>query len=229
MEGTAAGPGGAAGGHEGLRPATGATSARPAGVAFTFVDIVAAAMQGSGGIDFEIGGVLATTEGIDYGDPFGLIAPGLPDRSAGGAAGGAAPPGRAERRPSRSRPDPGRLTAAELPGRRPPRLRPSPARRRRRPGLPAASAGTCRCLPVTRRCESTSRGRVSGCSRGAPLPAGAGALGAAAAAVRRRLVAHPPPVRPRRCPDDEPVRRTAGRRRTHALPRATARSWPWWR
>jgi len=34
-------------------------------------------------------------------------------------------------------------------------------------------------LPATRRCESTSRGRVSGCSRGAPLPASAAALGVA--------------------------------------------------
>ncbi|HEY0396876.1 MAG TPA: hypothetical protein VGF00_00720, partial [Acidimicrobiia bacterium] len=33
--------------------------------------------------------------------------------------------------------------------------------------------------PATRRCESTNRGRVSGCSRGAPLPASAAALATA--------------------------------------------------
>src|SRR5687768_8009892 len=48
------------------------------GLTFTFVDIVAAALGGNGGIDLELGGVLATTEGIDYGDPFGVIDPGLP-------------------------------------------------------------------------------------------------------------------------------------------------------
>src|SRR5581483_11116309 len=48
------------------------------GLAFTFADVVAAAMEGAGGIDLELGGVLATTEGVDYGDPFGLIPPGLP-------------------------------------------------------------------------------------------------------------------------------------------------------
>ena len=39
---------------------------------------MAAALGGNGGIDLELGGVLATTEGIDYGDPFGVIPPGLP-------------------------------------------------------------------------------------------------------------------------------------------------------
>ena len=48
------------------------------GLTFTVVDVVAAALGGNGGIDLEVGGVLATTEGIDYGDPFGVIAPGLP-------------------------------------------------------------------------------------------------------------------------------------------------------
>lgn len=148
------------------------------GAAFTFVDVVAAAMQGSGGIDFEIGGVLATTEGIDYGDPFGLIAPGLPalapvvapavrprpavpsvtvEEPAGSwpaGAGGAAGPA-----PTASSPSPGEAAA--------------PA------GPPAVSAEPVAVLPATRRCESTSRGRVSGCSRGAPLPASAAALGAA--------------------------------------------------
>ena len=48
------------------------------GLSFTFLDVVAAAMEGAGGVDLELGGVLATTEGIDYGDPFGLVLPGLP-------------------------------------------------------------------------------------------------------------------------------------------------------
>ncbi len=48
------------------------------GLTFTFVDVVAAALGGNGGIDLELGGVLATTEGFDYGDPFGVTPPGLP-------------------------------------------------------------------------------------------------------------------------------------------------------
>src|SRR5205814_2173452 len=41
----------------------------------------------------------------------------------------------------------------------------------------AAPAAPVAVVPATRRCQSTSPGRVSGCSRGVPLPASAGALG----------------------------------------------------
>lgn len=148
------------------------------GAAFTFVDVVAAAMQGSGGIDLEIGGVLATTEGIDYGDPFGLIAPGLP----------ALPPVVAPA--VRPRPAVPSVTVEEpagswpaadggIAGPAPTASSPSPGEAAAPAGPPAASAEPVAVLPVTRRCESTSRGGVAGCSRGAPLPASAAALGAA--------------------------------------------------
>ncbi|HVW30956.1 MAG TPA: hypothetical protein VHL53_00330, partial [Acidimicrobiia bacterium] len=45
---------------------------------------------------------------------------------------------------------------------------------------PAEPALPVEARPVTRRCETTSRGWLSGCSRGAPLPASAAALGLAA-------------------------------------------------
>jgi hypothetical protein len=148
------------------------------GLTFTFVDVFAAAMQGSGGIDFELGGVLATTEGIDYGDPFGLVEPGLP-------AVPLAPPPIVRPRPAvpdvtvdeptESRPDPlaGTATAPA-----PAAPSPSPDEAAAPAGPPAAPESIAG-VPATRRCESTSRGRVSGCSRGAPLPASAAALGAA--------------------------------------------------
>ncbi len=141
------------------------------GLAFTFVDVVAAAMEGAGGIDLELGGVLATTEGVDYGDPFGLIPPGLPT-----VAPVVAPAVRA--RPavpavtSEERPEPlpaldsGRVAVAA------PALPAGVAA----PGAPRTGAPVA-VLPATRRCESTNRGRVSGCSRGAPTAAGLGALG----------------------------------------------------
>jgi hypothetical protein len=146
------------------------------GFTFTFVDVVAAAMQGSGGIDLELGGVLATTEGIDYGDPFGLIDPGLPTV-------------------------PVLPAPAVRPGPAVPTVTIDVAREAwaafdnglaRPPATPAATASTeaaappappasepVAILPVTRRCESTSPGGVSGCWRGAPFPASAAALGAA--------------------------------------------------
>ena len=145
------------------------------GLTFTFVDVVAAALGGNGGIDLELGGVLATTEGIDYGDPFGVIAPGLPTL----------PPLVAPAvRPRPAVPDvtvdePGGLVAGvRTPdGRRADRRRAGAGRS----GGAGRAAGTepVAVLPATRRCESTSRGRVSGCSRGAPLPASAAALAAA--------------------------------------------------
>ena len=150
------------------------------GLFFTFVDVVAAALQGSGGIDLELGGVLATTEGVDYGDPFGLVEPGLPT-----LPGGAAPVVRPA--PARS------STAVDEPAQPLPagdealggRAAPSPAVAPPASTAMAAPAETVplaepvAVLPVTRRCESTSRGRVSGCSRGAPLPASAAALSVA--------------------------------------------------
>jgi hypothetical protein len=143
------------------------------GFALTFVDVVAAAMEGAGGIDLELGGVLATTEGVDYGDPFGLIAPGLPT-----VAPVPAPAVRV--RPavpavsSEERPEP--LPAFDSgPA---PVAAPVPAPELAAPVAPPAS-GPVAVLPATRRCESTNRGRVSGCSRGAPLPASAAALAAA--------------------------------------------------
>ena len=45
------------------------------------------------------------------------------------------------------------------------------------PAAPPAAAPAAAMVPATRRCESTSQGRVSGCSRGVPLPASAAALG----------------------------------------------------
>lgn len=149
------------------------------GFSFTFVDVAAAAMQGSGGIDLEIGGVLATTEGVDYGDPFGLTAPGLPaipatpapavrparpplaDVTADeGLASGTAPFETAGSAP-------GSITGA------------APVEVVVPAGPSTDAAEPVATLPVTRRCESTSRGRVSGCSRGAPLPASAAVLAGA--------------------------------------------------
>jgi hypothetical protein len=144
------------------------------GLTFTVVDVVAAALGGNGGIDLELGGVLATTEGIDYGDPFGLIDPGLPTLPALPA-----PAVRLPASPSVTVdvPEPSPAwepgSAASLP--------PAPAAPSSEVAAPAAppAAEPVAVLPATRRCESTSRGRVSGCSRGAPLPASAAALSAA--------------------------------------------------
>jgi hypothetical protein len=141
------------------------------GLAFTFVDVVAAALGGNGGIDLELGGVLATTEGIDYGDPFGVIAPGLPT----------VPPLVAPA--VRPRPAVPGVTVEEPAGPwdsavvAPVAAPPAPVE----VAVPAApsAAEPVAVLPATRRCESTSRGRVSGCSKGAPLPASAAALAAA--------------------------------------------------
>jgi hypothetical protein len=147
------------------------------GFAFTFADVVAAAMEGAGGIDLELGGVLATTEGVDYGDPFGLIPPGLPT-----VAPVEAPAARP--RPPAPKPmsdDAGDVLPA-LDASAAAAAAPTPAAAA--PGEVAAPvtppvAAPVAVVPVTRRCESTSRGRVSGCSNGAPVPAGAAALGVA--------------------------------------------------
>ncbi|HKY74764.1 MAG TPA: hypothetical protein VJS45_01385 [Acidimicrobiia bacterium] len=145
------------------------------GMTFTFVDIVAAALGGNGGIDLELGGVLATTEGVDYGDPFGLIEPGLPTLPSPGVPAVPARP---------AVPD---VTVDETSQLLPPLdtggSRPAPGNAAPSPDEVAAPAAPptepVAVLPATRRCESTSRGRVSGCSRGAPLPASAAALSAA--------------------------------------------------
>ena len=144
------------------------------GLTFTFVDIVAAALGGNGGIDLELGGVLATTEGIDYGDPFGVIEPGLPTLPPLVAA------------PVRSRPAVRDVTIEESEGSWPapdsvaaPVAAPATPTSETAARAAAPVAEQVAVLPVTRRCESTSPGRVSGCSRGAPLPASAAALGAA--------------------------------------------------
>jgi hypothetical protein len=144
------------------------------GLTFTFVDVVAAALGGNGGIDLELGGVLATTEGIDYGDPFGVIAPGLP------AVPSVATPA-TRPRPAvpeviidePGEPSPGSPSAAASSG----ATSPAPGEVAAPPAEPAGEPVAV--LPATRRCESTNRGRVSGCSRGAPLPASAAALAAA--------------------------------------------------
>ena len=144
------------------------------GLTFTVVDVVAAALGGNGGIDLELGGVLATTEGIDYGDPFGVIAPGLPT----------VPPVVAPvARPRPAVPD----VTIEEPAEAwrgsdsdvaaPVAAVPAPVEVAAPAAPPAVEPIAV--LPATRRCESTSRGRVSGCSRGAPLPASAAALAAA--------------------------------------------------
>jgi hypothetical protein len=144
------------------------------GLAFTLVDVVAAALGGNGGIDLELGGVLATTEGIDYGDPFGVIAPGLPT----------VPPLVAPA--VRPRPTVPSVTVEEAgePWRgsdsdvaAPVATAPAPVEVAAPAAPPAAEPVAV--LPATRRCESTSRGRVSGCSKGAPLPASTAALAAA--------------------------------------------------
>ncbi len=144
------------------------------GLSFTFVDVVAAALSGNGGIDLELGGVLATTEGIDYGDPFGVISPGLPT----------IPP--LVIPPARPRPAIPGVTIEEPgePWQGPVSEVAAPVAAAPAPVETAAPAATppaepVAVLPATRRCESTSRGRVSGCSRGAPLPASAAALAAA--------------------------------------------------
>jgi len=142
------------------------------GFALTFADVVAAALGGSGGIDLELGGAMATTEGIDYGDPFGLVAPGLPTVLP------ASPP--PAPRPARS--------AAPVAVPEPEPLVPSVAFTApaptgaviAAPDLPLASPPVA-VVPGSRRCESTSRGGAPGCSQGAPLAASAGALALAMA------------------------------------------------
>ena len=147
------------------------------GLALTFVDVVASAMQGAGGIDLELGGVLATTEGIDYGDPFGLVAPGLPTLPPVVApAVRPRPPVPAVTVEEPSEPLPA-LDSRAGPAPAPPTPAAAPAEVAAPPAPSAGEPGAV--LPATRRCESTSRGRVSGCSRGAPLPASAAALAAA--------------------------------------------------
>ena len=142
------------------------------GLTFTVVDVVAAALGGNGGIDLELGGVLATTEGIDYGDPFGVLAPGLPTLPplvAPSVRPRSAVPGVTVDEPAEPWPGPdsGAVPAA-----------PSTPVEVAAPAMPPTGEPVA-VLPATRRCESTSRGRVSGCSRGAPLPASAAALSAA--------------------------------------------------
>jgi hypothetical protein len=119
--------------------------------------------------------VLATTEGIDYGDPFGLIPPGLPT---------VAPVVAPAARPSPPAPNPAFDDDPEP-------LSPesgSGSAYLTEPALAEVAAPVATApavgervavLPATRRCESTSRGRVAGCSRGAPLSASAAALAAA--------------------------------------------------
>jgi hypothetical protein len=145
------------------------------GMTFTFVDVVAAALSGNGGIDLELGGVLATTEGIDYGGPFGLIDPGLPTLPSPGVP--AAPPRPAV--PDVTIDEPLDALPGFDEGGSGPVSTIAP-----QPDEAAAPAATpppepVAVLPVIRRCESTSRGRVTGCSNGAPLPASAAALSAA--------------------------------------------------
>ncbi|MDQ1518925.1 MAG: hypothetical protein QOE80_4755 [Actinomycetota bacterium] len=144
------------------------------GFALTFVDVVAAAMEGAGGIDLELGGVLATTEGVDYGDPFGLIPPGLPTVAPVAApAVRARPPVPAATYEERPEPWP----ASDAESQPAPAAAPAPVEVAAPAAAPAR--GQVAVLPATRRCESTNRGRVAGCSRGAPLPASAAALAAA--------------------------------------------------
>jgi hypothetical protein len=146
------------------------------GMTFTFVDIVAAALGGNGGIDLELGGVLATTEGIDYGDPFGLVDPGLPTLPSPGVP--AVPPRPAAPDVTIDAPsEPLPALDADASGPVSGIAAPSPDEA----AAPVAPPPTepVAVLPATRRCESTSRGRVSGCSRGAPLRASAAALSAA--------------------------------------------------
>jgi hypothetical protein len=145
------------------------------GLTFTLLDVVAAAMEGAGGVDLELGGVLATTEGIDYGDPFGLVLPGLPT-VAPVAAPAVRPRPPAPKVPvddggfePGSAPDSGAALGAAPVSTGPPVESAAPA-------VPTPAAPIA-AVPATRRCESTSRGRVSGCSRGLPLPASAAALG----------------------------------------------------
>jgi hypothetical protein len=148
------------------------------GLAFTVADVAAAALDGGGGVDLELGGVLATTEGVDYGDPFGLIPPGLP-ATAPAVVGPArrrapAPAAPADERVEYSpAPVPAAATArpAAAESAAPVAAAPGPS--------PAQSMGPAR--SATRRCESSSRGRPAGCSNGAPLPASAAALAAALA------------------------------------------------
>jgi hypothetical protein len=146
------------------------------GLTFTFLDVVAAAMEGAGGVDLELGGVLATTEGIDYGDPFGLVPPGLPTVAPVVAPAvrprPPAPKPPVDDEPSSS-PDSGVATVA------PPSAGSSAPVESAGPAAPPVVAPAAAIVPATRRCESTNRGRVSGCSRGAPLPAAAAALGVA--------------------------------------------------
>jgi len=147
------------------------------GFAFTFADVVAAAMEGAGGIDLELGGVLATTEGVDYGDPFGLIPPGLPT-VAPVVAPAAQPHPPAPTSTSEAAGD--APTAFDAPAAA--AAAPSPAAAAPMPANAGATpppAGPVALVPATRRCESASRGRVSGCSSGAPVPAAAAALGVA--------------------------------------------------
>jgi hypothetical protein len=144
------------------------------GLTFTFVDVVAAALGGNGGIDLELGGVLATTEGIDYGDPFGVIPPGLPavpPLVAPAVRPRPAVPGVTIEEPG----EPWRGSDSDVAAPAP--AKPAPVEVAAPAAPPAAEPVAI--LPATRRCESTSRGRVSGCSKGAPLPASAAALAAA--------------------------------------------------
>ena len=146
------------------------------GLTFTFVDIVAAALGGNGGIDLELGGVLATTEGIDYGDPFGLIEPGLPTLPSPGVPAVPSRPALPDVTVDEpSEPLPAWDTGGSGPATEKVAATPDEVAA---PAAPPPSEPVA-VLPVTRRCESTSRGRVSGCSRGAPLPASAAALSAA--------------------------------------------------
>jgi len=144
------------------------------GLTFTFLDVVAAAMEGAGGVDLELGGVLATTEGIDYGDPFGLVLPGLPT-VAPVAAPAVRPRPPAPKVPVDDDPSPsfdsGAGTVTPAP------VGPSAPVEAAAPAAPPAATPAAAIVPATRRCESTNRGRVSGCSRGVPLPASAAALG----------------------------------------------------
>ena len=154
----------AGGGEDECNPGT------AGGFALTFADVVAAALVGSGGIDLELGGAMATTEGIDYGDPLGLVAPGIPTAPA------SPPPAP---RPARSLAPVAAAEPLAVPPVEP--TGPAPAVAAvAAPDRPAASPPVA-AVPASRRCESTSRGGAPGCSRGAPLAASAGALALAMA------------------------------------------------
>jgi hypothetical protein len=153
-------------------PGSGCDPGSAGGLAFTAVDLFAGALEGAGGIDVELGGVSAETDGTDYGDPLGLVPPGV---------GSVAPaPTVARSRPSVQQPAPDLpAPAAALPA--PPRERPAAGDEVgvAMPAPPRPTAAVVAMAPATRRCESTSAGGRSRCSRGSPVVASGLAIGIA--------------------------------------------------